>query len=81
MLDSAPIVKIQILMSPGCGHGQRTSELVADVVREHAPWAEVETILVATPHDAERLGCPGSPTVRVNGVDIEPQAPIRVGLG
>jgi len=81
VLAFAPIVKIQILMSPGCGHGQRTSELVADVVRKHAPSADVESILVATPEDAMRLGFPGSPTVRVNGIDIEPEAPTDVGLG
>lgn len=81
MLASASVVKIQILMSPGCGHRNRTAELVADVVRQHAPQADVETTLVATLEDAARLGFPGSPTVRVNGVDIEPQAPTNVGLG
>ncbi len=74
-------MKIQILMSPGCSHGERTAELVADVARERAPQADVETTLVATPDDAARLEFPGSPTVRVNGVDIEPQAPTNVGLG
>jgi len=81
MLAFVSGVKIQILMSPGCGHGKRTAELVADVVREHAPQADIETILVAAPEDAARLGFSGSPTVRVNGVDIEPQAPTHVGLG
>lgn len=74
------VVKVQILMSPGCGHGKRTAELVAEVVREHSE-ADIETILVATLEDAARLAFPGSPTVRVNGVDIEPQAPSNVGLG
>ena len=74
-------MKIQILMSPGCGHGQRTSELVADVVRQRAPGAEVETILVATLEDATRLAFPGSPTVRVDGIDIEQHPPTNVGLG
>ena len=74
-------MKIEILMSSGCGHGQRTTELVADVVRQSAPGAEVETILVATAEDATRLAFPGSPTVRVNGVDIEQQAPTNVGVG
>ncbi len=74
-------MKIQILMSPSCSHGQQTAELVADVVRECAAGAEVETILVGTQEDAERLGFPGSPTVRVNGLDIDPQATGGVGLG
>jgi hypothetical protein len=77
----ARIVEIEILMSPGCSHGQRTSELVAEVVREHAPGADVEAIVVATPADAARLAFPGSPTVRVNGIDVEPEAPTDVGVG
>jgi len=74
-------VKIQVLMSPGCGHGQRALEVVEDVVHTHAPRAEVETITVATLEDAARLAFPGSPTVRVNGVDVDPQKPLNVGLG
>jgi len=77
-VDQTP-VRFEILMSAGCGHGKRTAELVADVVREHAPGAEVESILVAGPDAAARLAFPGSPTVRVNGVDIEPQPPTGVG--
>jgi hypothetical protein len=74
-------VKIQVLMSPGCGHGARAVELVADVAGQLAPGAEVERIPVATLEDAARWSFPGSPTVRVDGVDIEPEAPTNVGLG
>jgi hypothetical protein len=74
-------MKIQLLMSPGCSHGQRALALILDVVGQAAPGAEVETIEVATPEDAVRLSFPGSPTVRVNGVDIDPEAPKNVGLG
>jgi UDP-N-acetylglucosamine enolpyruvyl transferase len=74
-------MKIQVLMSPGCGHGVRTVELVAEVVRAHGVEAEVETLLVESAADAARLGFPGSPTVRVDGVDIEPTHPTNIGLG
>jgi hypothetical protein len=74
-------MKVQVLMSPGCVHGERALELVADVVRQSAPGAEVETISVATAQDASRLSFPGSPTIRVNGVDIAPQVPTSFGLG
>lgn len=68
-------------MSPGCGHGARALELVAEVVGESAPRAEVETITVATLEDAARWSFPGSPTVRVDGIDIDPEPPTGVGLG
>ena len=74
-------MKIEILMSPGCGHGARARELVADVVRQMAPGAEVETVTVATMADATRWSFPGSPTIRVDGLDIDPEAPSGVGLG
>lgn len=74
-------MKIQILISPGCGHGLRTAELVEDVVRTHSLDAQMETILVESLEDATRLAFPGSPTVRVDGVDIEPQASPGIGLG
>lgn len=74
-------MKIEILMSPGCGHGQQTTELIAEILRASGAGASVETTLVASEADAARFAFPGSPTVRVDGVDIEPNAPIRVGLG
>jgi hypothetical protein len=74
-------MKIQVLMSPGCGHGVRALEIVADVVGQSAPEAEVETILVATLEDAARTSFPGSPTIRVDGNDIDADVPAGVGLG
>lgn len=74
-------MKVHVLMSPGCGRGARALELVADVVGETAPGAEVDTITVATLEDAARWSFPGSPTIRVDGTDIEPDAPAGVGLG
>jgi hypothetical protein len=33
---------VQVLMSPGCGHGARTVELLSDVLRAVAPDARLE---------------------------------------
>jgi hypothetical protein len=74
-------MRIQVLMSPGCGHGARALELVADVVQQSAPGAEIETILIASHEDAAQWSFPGSPTIRVNGLDIDAQVPTNVGLG
>jgi hypothetical protein len=74
-------MKIQVLMSPGCGHGERALKLVTDVVQENALGASVEVIAVATLEDAARWSFPGSPTVRVDGLDIDPETPASVGLG
>ncbi len=75
------MLAVQVLMSPGCGHGQKTVVLVRGVLDDLAPDAEIETVTVATMDDAERLGFRGSPTVLVDGKDIEPGPPGGVGLG
>jgi uncharacterized protein YoaH (UPF0181 family) len=74
-------MKIQVLMSPGCGHGERALKLVEEVVRERAPGETAEVITVATLEDAAGWSFPGSPTIRVDGIDIDPAAPASVGLG
>jgi len=74
-------MKIQILMTPGCGHGLRTTELVAEILRTHSRDAHVETVVVESLEEATRLAFPGSPTVRVDGVDVEPHPPPSIGLG
>jgi hypothetical protein len=74
-------MRLQVLMSPGCRHGAETLELVRDVVRSLARSVEVEAVVVATAEEAERLAFPGSPTVLVNGDDIDPVRPAGAGLG
>ncbi|HET8542355.1 MAG TPA: hypothetical protein VFL83_20940 [Anaeromyxobacter sp.] len=74
-------MKIQVLMSPGCGHGVHALALVTEIAAQTAPGAEIESVTVATTEDAARWSFPGSPTVRVDGIDIDPEAPTGVGLG
>lgn len=74
-------ISVQVQMSPGCGHGRQTVALLRDVLAELAPDASVEVVDVGTIEDAERLGFRGSPTVLVDGADIDPSPPAGVGLG
>jgi hypothetical protein len=74
-------MRIEVLVSPGCGSAAATLALVAEVVRQRAPGAGIETVVVATPEEAVRLAFPGSPTVRVDGRDVEAGAPAGTGLG
>lgn len=72
---------VQVLMSPACGHGLQTVRLVSEVIATFAPEARLETLVIGTEADAQRHQFPGSPTIRVNGRDIDPDAPGDVGLG
>jgi hypothetical protein len=72
---------IQVLMTPACGHGQRALLLVREVLNALAPDMRLETVVVQDQREAERHRFPGSPTVRINGIDIDPAAPTGVGVG
>lgn len=65
---------IQVLYFAGCPNHPPTVALVREVLTGLGLSAEVEEIEVNTQADAERLRFLGSPTVQVNGVDIEPSA-------
>jgi hypothetical protein len=52
-------------------------ELAKDVVARLAADARVEEVEVRDIDDAERLRFLGSPTIQVDGVDVEPEARSR----
>jgi anti-sigma factor ChrR (cupin superfamily) len=74
-------ISVHVQMSPGCGHGQQTVALLRGVLAERAPDARLEIVVVRTAEEAERLRFRGSPTVLVDGADIEPHPPAGVGFG
>jgi hypothetical protein len=74
-------VSVHVQMSPGCSHGEQTVALVRSVPARLAPDSRLDVVYVRTMEEAERLGFRGSPTVLVDGEDIEPGAPAGAGLG
>lgn len=67
-------MKIELLYFSGCPTYEEAETLIEDVVRAVGVPAEIESHEVKTEEDASRLGFLGSPTVRVDGVDIDPVA-------
>ena len=65
---------IEILYFEGCPHHAETVALARVVVAECGADDEIREILVSTETEADRLKFLGSPSVRVNGTDIEPDA-------
>lgn len=63
---------VEVLYVDNCGHWQETLAEVEEIVQELAVDAEVRAVRVGNPEEAERLRFLGSPTVRVDGRDIEP---------
>lgn len=64
-------VSVQVLFIDECPQEESTLRLVSDVVGRVAPEAEVEVVRVEGEEDARRLRFAGSPTILVNGRDIE----------
>ena len=70
-------MKFQVLYFQGCPNHKPAVELIHSV----APDATVEEVEVQTPADAERLRFLGSPTILVDGIDVEPRARNRTDFG
>ncbi len=70
-------MKIEILTFESCPNAQAARELVERVVANIGSDAAVAYVDVPDPEAAERLRFLGSPTIRVDGRDIEPGAEDR----
>jgi len=75
-------VKVELLSIRECPHVPPTRRLVRDVLDRLATETRIDEILVGSVEEAERLGFAGSPTIHVDGLDIEiPLTSPRPGLG
>jgi len=63
---------IEVLYVQDCPHYQGTLALVERVQGDLGIDAELRTTLIVDQADADQARFPGSPTVRVNGRDVEP---------
>ena len=70
-------MEIDILYFDDCPNHTAAGELVREVLAERGADADVRKIRVETPAEAERVRFLGSPTVRVDGRDVEPGAEQR----
>ncbi|MEP7225011.1 MAG: DUF2703 domain-containing protein [Actinomycetota bacterium] len=68
---------IEILTFDGCPNREPAIELVSRVARERGVDADVQVIDVPDAEAARRTRFLGSPTIRVDGHDIEPGADVR----
>jgi hypothetical protein len=65
-----PPLTVEVLSLPGCPSVEETLRLAGEVVFAVAPGTEVRDSRL-TEAEAAKRGFPGSPTVLVNGRDIE----------
>ena len=70
-------MKVEVLTFEGCPNALSARELVERVLAESRIPVDVAYVNVPDPEAAERLRFLGSPTIRVEGSDIEPGADQR----
>ena len=70
-------MKIELLYFSGCPHYEPTRELIDNAVSELGIEPEIEEIDVEDEADATRHRFLGSPSIRVDGIDIEAGAESR----
>jgi hypothetical protein len=67
-------VKVEIFYFEGCPNHKPAVERVRSVLMQQGISAELTEIEVPDAESAEAVGFLGSPTIRVNGLDIDPAA-------
>lgn len=71
-------LKIKFLWYEDCPSHDDGFRLLQDVLAELDVEADIERIKVETEEEAQALHFPGSPTIRINGVDIDPEGAARL---
>ena len=72
---------IELLFVPGCSSRDETVALIQRLAGHHPFQATITETFINTPEEAEERKILGSPSIRVNGIDIDPTAERRIDFG
>lgn len=67
-------MKVEILFFSGCPNHVRAVDRVREVLQQEATPADMIEVEVKDAATAQQVGFLGSPTIRVDGQDVEPAA-------
>ena len=68
-------MNIELLYYDGCSHWETTLEELRDLLAGMSVDDEVSLIEITSREEAEEMWFPGSPTIRINDEDIDPETP------
>jgi hypothetical protein len=75
------LTRIELLYIDGCPNHERLHDRVRELVRDGALPVIIEPVLIASDDEARELRFLGSPSLRVDGLDVEPGAGERTDFG
>jgi hypothetical protein len=67
-------LNVVVLYNEGCPATSKTVELIEECIYELGLHVELRKVLVKTREEAKEKRFLGSPTVQINGIDIDPTA-------
>jgi hypothetical protein len=70
-------MRIELFFWDGCPSYPEAEALIGEVLRAHGIDGDVERREVRSQDEAEALGFVGSPTIRVDGEDVDPDGAAR----
>lgn len=73
-------LRVEFLYSDGCPGQKETLQLLTEVLQVEEVFVDVQVRQIETDDEAREMNFPGSPTIRMNGEDIDPMGPPSVGL-
>jgi hypothetical protein len=73
-VNSLSAQKIEYLYYPDCPSHPEALDLLRGVLAERGIESLIEVHEVTTDDEAQRLAFPGSPTIRIDGRDVDPAA-------
>lgn len=74
-------MKVELLYFEGCPTHEQAEKLLREVLEEEGIDVKIEKILVESEEKAEELKFIGSPTIRIDGKDVDPTAEQRKNYG
>ena len=63
--------KVELLWFEGCANHPAARQMLEEVIAEVAPGTIITDVNATDPRVAERVHFPGSPTIRVDGRDVD----------
>ena len=71
---------IEVLYVPGCPNYEPAVERLQAVLESESLQAEIRSVPISSDEQAKALLFPGSPTIRIDGEDVEPAETNIAGL-